>query len=303
MKRPLVSVRMIAWNNEKYIREAIESVLYQKVNFEYEILIADDASTDNTPKILAEYQERYPELITVFYRETNVGIQRNTDKLTCKCRGKYIAVLEGDDYWCDDTKLQRQIDYLETHSKVTATAHNVLCVDADGKPLPDELIDFPYQKEHVYGKTEALNCLQLGHLSSLVFRNFRDIMTAEQWKIYQKSTATDDMKMSVTLGMIGHLYYFENVWTCRRRVFEGTSYTARMICNNKNHTKDVCSNYLKLQQYMRIAYGEKADVTGYIKYMLDKNVLAIFEKGVSKQRIKDIKVCLISYIYAFVGRL
>src|ERR1017187_10207934 len=95
---PKVSVLMITYNHEKYIAQAIESVLMQKTNFPFELVIGEDCSTDGTGAIVAEYSRKYPEIIRAHLRERNLGALENFRALFRACRGKYLALLEGDDY-------------------------------------------------------------------------------------------------------------------------------------------------------------------------------------------------------------
>jgi len=115
MENPLLSVCIICYNQVAYIRQAIDSVMEQQINFKSEIIIADDFSLDGTREIVVEYHQRYPGLITVLPREKNIGPAKNFLELFYAAQGKYIAYLEGDDYWTDKTKLQQQVDFLEQH--------------------------------------------------------------------------------------------------------------------------------------------------------------------------------------------
>lgn len=110
---PLVSVIMTTYNHSKFIAQAIDSVLSQKTNFPIELIIGEDCSTDNTRQICLDYQQKHPTRIRLFLPEENVGFLRNYGQLLKLCRGKYIAIISGDDYWCDNTKLQKQYDCLE----------------------------------------------------------------------------------------------------------------------------------------------------------------------------------------------
>lgn len=295
MERPLVSVALITYNHEKFIRAAIESILIQKTNFYYELIIADDASTDGTSQIIFEYQKKYPQIIKILPITVNLGMYRNVLRLWKACRGKYIAFLEGDDFWSYDLKLQRQVDYLEMHKGAMATAHNVLCISENGEKLPDEMIDFPFQKEHKYGKQEARECMQFGHMSSLVFRNFCDILTPEQRRLYNLSTLNGDFKIGLTLGMLGYIYYFEDIWSCRRKVFTGTSWTA--MTYNKNLTKFICGNYFKAQQYLKIAFGERINISHHLKYLIKENVNSVLQNW-DAENICNIKILIVSYIWS-----
>jgi len=111
----MVSVAMLTYNHEKYISQAIESVLSQKVNFQYEIVIAEDCSTDKTREIVKQFEQKNNRIIRVIYQEKNLGAWENNKTLLSSLNGKYVAALEGDDYWIDPYKLQKQVDFLEAN--------------------------------------------------------------------------------------------------------------------------------------------------------------------------------------------
>lgn len=132
----MVSVCCITYNQKDYIRDAIEGFLKQKTNFDYEIIIHDDASTDGTTEILKEYEERYPGKFRIIYEEEN-QYQKGSSFIRAmyeQAKGKYIAVCEGDDYWCDENKLQLQVDYMEQNQECSFCFHNAIIIDMlDGK--------------------------------------------------------------------------------------------------------------------------------------------------------------------------
>jgi glycosyltransferase involved in cell wall biosynthesis len=113
----LVSVNMITYLHGKYIREAIEGVLMQNCNFNFELIIADDCSPDNTSKIVTDIINSHPNgnKIKYFRHEKNIGMHANSDFVINQAKGKYIAICEGDDYWIDPNKLQKQVDFLENN--------------------------------------------------------------------------------------------------------------------------------------------------------------------------------------------
>lgn len=110
-----LSVAMITYNHERFIGQAIESVLAQKVNFDYEIVIGEDYSTDGTRKIILDLQKRHPDRIVALFRKRNVGAMQNFVETIAACHGQYLAMLEGDDYWIPANKLQKQVEFLDTH--------------------------------------------------------------------------------------------------------------------------------------------------------------------------------------------
>lgn len=136
---PLVSIKCMAYNHERYIADALDSFLMQKTDFPFEVVIHDDASTDNTASIIGEYQEKYPNIVKPIYEKENQYskgdgiINRIMDS---HIRGKYVAVCEGDDYWTDEGKLQKQFNSMERHNEIDICAHAVRKINAaSGKAL------------------------------------------------------------------------------------------------------------------------------------------------------------------------
>ncbi len=124
-----VSVYCLAYNHEKYIRSALDGFVMQKTNFKYEVIVHDDASTDATADIIREYQEKYPDIIKPIFQTENQyskGIKIVKEYVMPKVRGRYIAVCEGDDFWTDENKLQKQVDFLENHPDYAACVHNTV---------------------------------------------------------------------------------------------------------------------------------------------------------------------------------
>lgn len=134
----ICTVLMISYNHAKYMRKAIESVIYQKTDYRYKIHIFDDASTDGTADIIREYAEKYPQLIVPFIAETNRGAQQNMWEAYNSVDTKYCAFLECDDYWCDEEKLQLQIDALEANLDCSYCAHNTIYENENDTYRKDE---------------------------------------------------------------------------------------------------------------------------------------------------------------------
>ena len=129
---PKVSVSFITYNQNRYVTEAIESVLMQRTDFRYEFVISDDFSTDGTREVCRTYQSRYPDRIRLIEREKNIGAVANYLETFKACRGEYVAYLEGDDCWIHPEKLQRQVDFLDTHPDFAICCHNVSVMDENG---------------------------------------------------------------------------------------------------------------------------------------------------------------------------
>lgn len=165
--RPIVSIIMITFNHERYISKAIEGVLIQKTNFNFELIIGEDCSNDNTANIVNKYAQKYPEIIKARFNNPNLGMMQNFIKTFDDCTGNYIALCEGDDYWTDPYKLQKQVDFLEANEGFAICHHNMQVIYEDGRKT--HLSNPPEQKE-----TTTIEDLAKGnyiHTPSCIFRN------------------------------------------------------------------------------------------------------------------------------------
>lgn len=133
-----VSICMITYNHAQYITQAIESVLSQQTSFNYKLYIGEDVSSDDTRAICLEYQKQFPDKIEVLPSPTNLGAIKNFKRTIEACRGNYIAILEGDDYWIDEKKLQKQHDFLEQHADYTLCYTNNRWLYPDGSEVAVE---------------------------------------------------------------------------------------------------------------------------------------------------------------------
>jgi glycosyltransferase involved in cell wall biosynthesis len=144
MNTPAVSVCVFTYNYQSYLSEAIESILLQKTNFEIEILICDDCSTDNTFEIALSYAEKYPEKVRIYQNPINIGGTKNWIKAIQACKGKYIALLDGDDYFSDSLKLQTQFNTLENNNKYVLCFHSVDEIYDDAPEL-NKTVEFQHE--------------------------------------------------------------------------------------------------------------------------------------------------------------
>lgn len=118
VSNPRVSVLMITYNHAEYLAEAIESVMAQRCEFEFELIIGEDASGDTTRDVALMYQRRYPERIRVVLSEQNVGMNANSERIFRRARGEYVAYCEGDDFWCDPRKLAKQVELIRSDQNI-----------------------------------------------------------------------------------------------------------------------------------------------------------------------------------------
>ncbi|WP_201790090.1 glycosyltransferase family 2 protein [Campylobacter devanensis] len=133
---PKISICCITYNHAKFIRQALDGFMMQKTNFPFEIIIHDDASTDGTADIIREYEKKYPDIIRVTYQTENQwskGIDVLKAFVYPKIQGQYVALCEGDDYWIDENKLQKQVDFLDTHPEFNVCFHPVKVIWEDNR--------------------------------------------------------------------------------------------------------------------------------------------------------------------------
>ena len=123
--KPIVSILCLTYNQEEYIRDTLNGFINQKTDFDYEVIISDDCSTDKTKDIILEYEKKYPNIIKPFLREENIGAMKNFIETYKLCKARYVALCDGDDFWTDPKKLQIQVDFLENNQDFAMSSHAV----------------------------------------------------------------------------------------------------------------------------------------------------------------------------------
>lgn len=230
----ILSVALVVYNHEKYIRQAIESILMQEVNFKFQIIVGEDKSTDNSKDILLEYKEKYPDKFILIFHEQNVGGTKNIYDIFMKATGKYIACLEGDDYWIDNKKLQKQVDFLEINSEYLGVSHIIEARDLQGN----------YMSSHpsslkIVGKDATIDLFLKGYYFSAVATVFRNIFLNknDDYSIYYKAHKfVGDLTLCMLLldkGRIKVLDETMSVYRFRRAVGE----------NNYNSIRNALEQY------------------------------------------------------------
>ena len=214
-KKPKVSVVMIAYNHAAYIEQSLGSVLGQKTDFFFEILLGDDCSTDETARIAQKYAEQFPRQITAVIRPENLGATKNFYDLITRARGDYIAYLEGDDYWTEATKLQQQVDFLEAHPEYMGCTHKIMLVDNEGTPC-DEPIPWICDKE-VYTLADFGGIVLPGHVNSLVHRNFFRDEPGKYEDLITMHPMIADRSLCMLVASKSPIYQLQSVMGCYRK--------------------------------------------------------------------------------------
>jgi glycosyltransferase involved in cell wall biosynthesis len=219
----IVSVIVHTYNHEKFIAQTLESIVNQEVNFEYEVIVGDDASKDRTPEIITQYQKKYPEIIKPMLHPVNMGgFGKNNTLATLEvCQGKYIAAMDGDDYWTNPQKLQKQVDFLEQNPDFVSCFHNALIHFEDGSH-PDEFVNNENQRaittiEDLVGEDEVWYMAT----SAVMFRN-GILKDYPKWFHESKS---GDIPRYILLGKHGKFFYINEVMSVYRKNGGGMSFT------------------------------------------------------------------------------
>lgn len=205
----LLSVCIRTHNQERFIREALDSVLRQKTTFAFDVIVSDDASSDGTTAILKEYQARYPSKMRLLLSETNLGGPQNLKRVIEASCAKYITCLDGDDYYTDEYKLQKQVDLLENNPEYAACFHNTWYVDSKGNKLG--LFNKP-NFHAIHGAREFIMEPWFVPIHSAVMR--REYVEFPEW---YDTVMNDDYVIHLSVVKHSPYYYLPDVMVAYRR--------------------------------------------------------------------------------------
>ncbi len=189
-----LSIQCPVYNHEPFLRQCLDGIVIQKTNFAFEAIVHDDVSTDNSVSIIREYAEKYPEVIKTIYETTNVYAQGKLDEvLNNACSGEYIAICEGDDYWTDPNKLQKQVNFLDAHPEYGACCHRFVEYYEDTKSfsksdhwasvITEDVSGFELTKENYFKIGRLPQILTLVYRKDLLEKQslFRQIRQRSQY--------------------------------------------------------------------------------------------------------------------------
>lgn len=216
-----VTVVCLAYNHEKYISQTLEGFVGQRTTFPYRVIVHDDASTDDTAEVIRRYEERYPDLILGIYQKENMHSAKRSiygEFILPNIDSEYVALCEGDDYWIDETKLQRQYDALEGHPSCAMCVHRVQEVRENGQPNGTMYPSFELEEGVVSGRRFIeLSQNYSFHTSSYFF-------CAEEFKKYiqappefRRVSEVGDVCYMLYFGQLGDVYYLNETMSCYRR--------------------------------------------------------------------------------------
>ncbi|MEW6334498.1 MAG: glycosyltransferase [Thermodesulfobacteriota bacterium] len=211
-----VSVCMITYNHEKFIGQAIESVMMQQADFDYELVIGEDCSTDRTRAVVVDYAGRHPDRIRPLLRERNLGMNPNFVQTFQSCHGEYVALLDGDDYWTDPLKLQKQADYLSSYPDHAACFHAVSFIHENSSK--EQKISRPPDRRAEYSLSDVLGDKYYWiHASSMFVRNH----LIEEFPEWFYEMPMGDLPFIILNARKGRIGYMDDVMSTYRIHEEG----------------------------------------------------------------------------------
>ena len=238
MLSPKVSVLMITYNQEKFIAQAIDSALMQETNFFFEIVIGEDCSTDGTREICQAYQEKFPDRIRLLAREKNLGMFDNFLFTFQECKGQYLAVLEGDDYWVDALKLQKQADFLDNNSEFamvfTRTEAFYQDENRPGYEIPPPGSG-PYVLENLLRLNFIANC-------SVMYRQG----LANELPRWLYKLDMLDWPLHILHAQHGKIGFVDDI-TAKYRIHPGSQFSSRRVIDN---LKSIFAFYKDISPYL-----------------------------------------------------
>ena len=273
VQNPKVSVVIITYNQEKYIAQAIESIVCQKTTFPFEVIIAEDCSTDSTRNVCVDYQKRYPNLIRLLLHEKNLGLIGNYKSALKECKGEYIAECGGDDFWCDEYKLQKHVDYMDQHDDVVVTYHDAKIVDADAKMLQTSFL--PENRKINFSSDQLKKALLLLPQTMC----FRNIVVKEVEKTLSPYVYNEDLFVTSILGNYGIGAYLSNINNTAYRILNNSIWMGQ---TSVKKTMMAIGSNAELRNY----YKRKKDYK-YSDYFRNKVISLFADVPVSQLSIEE----------------
>ncbi len=273
-----VSVRVITYKHEKYIRQTLDSIFGQKTNFNFQVIVGEDASPDNTREILLEYKEKYGDRLILVLHDENVGVSKNSLSINKYVKGKYVANLEGDDYWVDEYKLQKQYDFLESHPEYSAVGANFMTIESDGTIFNNDALQI--KKNRTYSMKDWLKDGYSVHTCTIFYRNIFPYNDPRFIELRQAAPTMGDTITFSLLYQAGLIYVFKDVMSAHRRAGRNdtSSFSHHEKFNAIKHSYMRLNIKNALEKYFdykydfsplisnRIAYVKILKLTGATKY-------------------------------------
>jgi glycosyltransferase involved in cell wall biosynthesis len=267
---PMVTVRTSTYQHAAYIRECIEGVLMQQTTFPFEYIIGEDFSTDGTREIVFEYAKKYPDKIRVITAGYNVGMKANGRRCTRASRGKYIALCEGDDYWTDPLKLQRQVDFLEENQEYVMCCHACKIIFENDPAKTD--FSFISDKDETLTLDEFLNPDSKNRIrtESVVYKNG----FIKDYPAWTQQLMVGDFPLFLLLAYTGKIRYLHRIMSVYR-IHSGGVWSSKQNSNDylEKYYVNTVDMYRYFDEYSEFRFHDKIKkIISHRFYKLIRNV-------------------------------
>lgn len=305
-KKIMVSSCVTTYNQKEYIRQCLDSILMQKTNFKFEVLIHDDCSTDGTTEIIKEYEQKYPDIIKPIYQKENQfskGKSITKTNIFPKVKGKYVALCEGDDYWTDPYKLQKQVDFMEQNSDYSICFHNVKVIFENNSKSPTIFPDEAVKSRIKNFSFESLLKCNFIQTNSVMYRwdSVENIVDK-----FSDNILPGDWYLHLIFARQGNIHFMEDVmsvyrvndggiWGGKSDDFKILRYPFKIlnfyisVCENIAPNKD---EYFRI--VLRVFENIKFTLLKHKKYVLYLKFISKYPKITIKSLLREIKMlCII----------
>lgn len=259
-----VSIAVITYGHEQYIKQALDSILMQKTNFNYEIVVGEDCSPDDTRNILKEYENKYPDKFQMLYRDENLGPTKNIYDVLLHCSGDYIALLEGDDYWNNSNKIQKQVDFLDKHPEYIGVVHSCKVISDDAVKSQQKEA-FYMRKDNSVFTFEDFKINRIpGHTCTHLFRNIFREQKYNYDVICTADTNTADRTINMLLLAQGDIYCIGEAMSTYRLIQNPGATNINSLYYEKNMLWKNWNYEMKLNKYCYDTFGKKFMTYDYL---------------------------------------
>jgi len=284
-----VSIYMLCYNHSKWVEQAILGVLKQKTNFKFKLYIHDDASTDNTADIIKKYAEKYSEIIVATLQEKNIysryGGARISEIISAQMKGKFICCCEGDDYWIDEYKLQKQYDYMSTNTNCTYCFTNAIMVNTESKYQNDFFGHYYWKDKEIIKKLKNNSDFSTEEILKIGFTPTASVMIPR--KVYLKTKTFPhqlDLEIRLIATEMGYAHYINEKMTAYR-VGNPKSASGSASESFEKYKKEFCNLH-------KAIYDEFNEFTNYkyrntVNLVIDRELVLAYVRFLNKNNYKE----------------
>jgi glycosyltransferase involved in cell wall biosynthesis len=268
----MISICVITYNQEKYILKTLESIQNQVFNVDFEVIISNDKSTDNTHQVIKNFIDNsaIKDKIQYYNLETNLGVMKNLDFVFNKAKGKYIALCEGDDYWTDENKLKSQFEFMEANSEYSCVFHDSIIVDENNNYISDFNTFKP--KNPIAAKDIISKGGNLAFTASMFFKNYRD------YPEFIFNANSGDRALRLFLMTKGKFHFIDTKMCAYRKHSNGITQGGTISVRTK-FVKSNIELLTKFDDFSNHKYNSvlKSEISNQYKY------LSIFDNGIKNK--------------------